>query len=144
VRGTLVVAGALLIAYAVGGALRDPDLDPVGVAVFLAAVLVLHDAVFLPLVLGAGHLARRLRPGARTAVQVAGVVSLPVLVVGLPLALGFGRPPDNPSALPLPYGRNLLLILAVIWVVVLLPRAVRRIRKGSESTSAGAARARSG
>ena len=135
-----MVAGTLLIGYAVAGALGDPDVDPLGVAIFLAAVLVLHDAVLLPLVGAAGRWAARWRPG----VRLAGVVSLPVLVVGLPLALGFGRVAGNPSVLPLPYGRNLLLILVLIWLVALLPRVVRRIRKGSESTSAGTPRAGGG
>lgn len=135
-RALLIAAGTLLIGYAIGGALLDPDVDVLGVVVFLAAVLVVHDAVLLPLVVGAGAAARRLG----TAPRLAGVVSLAVLVVGLPLALGFGRSPDNPSALPLPYGRNLLVILALIWLAVLVPRAVRRIRKGSESSPAEASR----
>jgi hypothetical protein len=144
VRAALIGTGVLLIGYAVVGAVLDPDVALPGVAIFLAAVLVLHDAVFLPLVLAAGTLAGRLRPRLRTAVQVAGLLSLPVLVVGLPLAAGFGRRPDNPSALPLPYGRNLLLIVGLIWLTVLLPRALRRIRKGSESSTARAPRARDG
>ncbi len=139
-RALLIAAGTLVIGYAIGGALLDPDVDVLGVAVFLAAVLVLHDAVLLPLVIGAGAAARRLGTGPR----LAGVVSLAVLVVGLPLALGFGRSPDNPSVLPLPYGRNLLVVLALIWLAVLVPRAVRRIRKGSESSSAEASRPRDG
>lgn len=136
-RVLLIGAGTLLMGYAVTGALGDPDVDVAGVALFLAAVLVLHDAVLLPLVIAAGVPARRWTPGPR----MAGVVSLAVLVVGLPPALG-GRPPDNPSVLPLPYGRNLLLVLAAIWLVALLPGAVRHIRKGSESIPAGTPRAR--
>jgi len=136
VRRVLIGGGTLLMAYAVGGALLDPEVDVLGVVVFLAAVLVLHDAVLMPLVLAAGAVTRR------RATRYAGVVSVAVLVVGLPLVPGFGRRPDDPSVLPLPYGRNLLLILAGIWLVAHLPGAVRRIRKGSESTPARAARAR--
>ena len=137
-RRLLVGAGTLLMAYAVGGALLDPGVDVLGVVVFLAAVLVLHDAVLMPVVLAAGAATRR------PATRYAGVVGAAVLVVGLPLALGFGRVPDDPSVLPLPYARNLLVILAGIAAAALLPRVVRRIRKGSESTRAGAARARRG
>ena len=137
-RRLLVGAGTLLMAYAVGGALLDPGVDVLGVVVFLAAVLVLHDAVLMPVVLAAGAATRR------PATRYAGVVGAAVLVVGLPLALGFGRAPDDPSVLPLPYARNLLVILAGIAAAALLPRVVRRIRKGSESTRAGAARARRG
>ncbi len=137
-RRLLIGAGALLMAYAVGGALLDPEVDPVGVTIFLAAVLVAHDVVFLPLVLAAGT------PVERPALRYAGVVGLAVLVVGLPLALGFGRVPDNPSVLPLPYGRNLLLILGLVALAALLPTAARRIRKQSESSSAEATRPRDG
>ncbi len=137
-RRLLIGAGALLMAYAVGGALLDPQVDPVGVTIFLAAVLVAHDVVFLPLVLAAGV------PVERPALRYAGVVGLAVLVVGLPLALGFGRVPDNPSVLPLPYGRNLLLILGLVALAALLPTAARRIRKQSESSSAEATRPRDG
>ncbi|GAA0568181.1 hypothetical protein GCM10010172_60440 [Paractinoplanes ferrugineus] len=51
VRRLLGVAGVLLIAYATVGALTDADLNPIGVLVFLAAVLILHDAVWMPAVL---------------------------------------------------------------------------------------------
>jgi hypothetical protein len=118
--------------YAVAGALTDDDVAPIGVAVFLAAVLVLHDGLLMPLVLAAGALLHRASPP----VRVAAVVSLALLVVALPLALGLGPPPDNPSALPLPYPRNLLLILVVVWsvagafVVRNHRRAARRDRSG--------------
>jgi hypothetical protein len=103
----------------------------IGVAVFLAAVIVLHDAVFQPVILGVGALTRRVVPaGGRPAVQAAGLISVAVSVVALPFVLGFGRRPDNPSALPLPYGRGLLLILIVVWVVALGVAVMRR--KGSE------------
>ncbi len=137
-RRVLIGTGALLMAYAVGGALRDPDLDLLGVVIFLAAVLIVHDAVFLPLVIAAGTLPRR------PDVRYAGVVSLALLVVGLPPALGFGRSPDDSSVLPLAYGRNLILILGSVWLAALLPRALRRIRKGSESSPAEVPRPRDG
>jgi hypothetical protein len=159
-RRALIAAGALLTGYAVSGALRDSEVDQVGVAIFLAAVVVAHDGMFLPAVLAAGALvsrrraprhapadppleSRQSRASARAAVQVAGVISLPVLVVGLPLVLGPGSPPDNASALPLPYGRNLLLILGSIWVAALLPGAVRAVRKRLERSRAGTPRRRS-
>jgi hypothetical protein len=131
IRRALIAAGTLIMAYAVGGALFDDDVSRIGVAVFLAAVIVLHDAVFQPVILGVGALTRRVVPaGGRPAVQAAGLISVAVSVVALPFVLGFGRRPDNPSALPLPYGRGLLLILIVVWVVALGVAVMRR--KGSE------------
>lgn len=118
-RRALIGAGAVLMGYALISAILDAEVNKVGVLIFLAGVLVLHDGVFLPLVIAAGALSR---------VRATGVITLAVLVVGLPLALGFGRPADNPSALPLAYARNLLLILVLIWV----PVTVRAIRKAME------------
>jgi hypothetical protein len=120
-RRLLIAAGALLMAYAMSGALLDSEVNKAGVAVFLAAVVVAHDGLFMPIVLAAGRVVRSF--------WVPAVISLPVLVVGLPLALGFGRSPDNPSALPLPYARNLIVTVGLIWLSALLARAVRAIRR---------------
>jgi hypothetical protein len=133
-RRLLIAAGALLMAYAVVGALLDADVNKVGVAVFLAAVVIAHDGIFMPFVLAVGRVARTF--------WVPAVISLPVLLVGLPLALGFGRSPDNPSALPLPYARNLLVTIGLIWLPALLARAVPAIRKHSERRRAAAIRHR--
>jgi hypothetical protein len=134
VRGTLIAAGALLMGYAVSGALGDTDVT-VGALVFLVAVLVLHDGLFLPLAMGAGLLIDRIPTVLRTPVRAAAVVSLAVTVVALPLVLGVGRVPDNPSVLPLPYGRGLLVIYAVVWSAAAVAamagrRRARRHRPG--------------
>jgi hypothetical protein len=122
-RRILVSAGILTMAYAIAGALTDPDVRILGVLLFLVALIALHDAVFLPLVLGAGALIGRFVPVRRQpAVRIAGLISLAITVTALPLALGFGRDPGNPSALPLAYPRNLIMVLIVIWVLSLLGR----------------------
>jgi hypothetical protein len=127
VRRALIGVGVLVMAYAVAGALFDGDVDKVGVTLFLVALLVLHDAVFMPLVIVAGALIGRFVPVRwQSTTRAAGLISLAVTVVALPLVLGFGRSPDNPSALPLPYGRGLIVILIVIWIGSL------GVRKGME------------
>lgn len=127
-RRALIVAGVLTAGYGVGSALLDDDVKLGGVVLFLAAVLVVHDLVLLPAVLGLGALlARFVPPRARAAVQAAGVVVLPVTLVALPLVLGYGRPPDNPSALPLPYGRGLLVVLAAVLAGGLAVHGLRRV-----------------
>jgi hypothetical protein len=119
-RRALVTVGALVTAYALIGALTDPDVQPLAQLLFLAGVLVAHDAVLLPVAIGAGVLIGRYLPaGAATAVRVAGFVTLSLLVVAVPLALGFGRIPDVPSALPLHYGRGLAVIILLIWIAML-------------------------
>jgi hypothetical protein len=128
-RRALVVSGALVMAYALSGALTDPDLKG-GVLIFLVAVLVLHDGVLLPLSIGAGALIGRIVPSRlRTPVRVAAVISLALSVVALPLVLGRGRVADNPSILPLHYGRGLLIAYGIIWLTTALVVAVRRSRR---------------
>ncbi|XVV15692.1 hypothetical protein ACQP2X_15515 [Actinoplanes sp. CA-131856] len=104
-RRVLVAGGVLVMAYALIGAVVSPDVDRAGVLIFLAAVLVLHDAVFLPLVLAAGALIDRVvPPGWRATARAVGLVGLAAGVVALPLAIG---PLDGP------YLRGLLVILVV-------------------------------
>ncbi|MFE7511545.1 hypothetical protein ACFU8I_10020 [Streptomyces sp. NPDC057540] len=85
--------------------------DPLGVLVWLAGALVLHDGIIAPLVLAVGLLiaGRRLRGPLRGALLVSGSLVL----ITLPLLLRPG-PPPNPSALPLPYTRNLVIVLVVV------------------------------
>jgi len=61
-RAVLVTAGLLIMAYAAVGALADPDLKPGGVLIFLAGVLVGHDAIVMPIVLAAGAVLIRIVP----------------------------------------------------------------------------------
>ena len=127
-RRALIVLGALVMGYALAGAIFDSQVDKLGVAIFLLALIVLHDGFFLPVVLAAGRWTGR---------SWTAVISVPVLVVGVPPALGFGRPADNDSVLPLPYARNLIVILALIWLVRLIRKGMERrrarvVRPGSE------------
>ena len=133
-RAALIAAGILTMLYAVGGALADPGLDPAGVLLFLVAVLAAHDALWMPAVLLAGAALTRLVPRRhRPAVRAAAIGAASVTFVAVPLVLGFGRTADNPSALPLPYGRNLVFVLLAIAALT-LPAI---FRKKSERPRAG-------
>jgi hypothetical protein len=146
-RTALVATGVLIMAYAAVGALTDPDVRPGGVLLFLAAVLVGHDAVWMPALLAAGALITRfVRRRHRPAVRAAAISAAAVTLVTLPLVAGLGRSADNPSALPLPYGRNLVIILLVVAGATVLTRPWRTRdgttavgRKNSESPEEGGA-----
>jgi hypothetical protein len=131
-RRWLFGIGGLVMAYAVIGALTDPDVK-FGALLFLAGVLILHDGILLPLTIGVGVLVGRYAPQRlRTLIRAALVVSLAVTIVAFPLVLGRGRAADNPSLLPLHYGRGLLGIYAVIWVTAgaaLVTRSWRERRR---------------
>jgi len=88
VRVALVAVGILVIGYGLFGLLATSGNHPVGHAVFLAAVLVAHDAVLMPLVLLAGALIGWLAPvPARAYVRITTAAALAAGLVLLPLAL---------------------------------------------------------
>ncbi|MET3984529.1 hypothetical protein [Streptomyces sp. PvR034] len=119
-RYVLGGVGLLLVAVGVRQVFALPD--PWDVLVWLGGGLVLHDAVIAPLVLAVGLLlaagarAARWSAGARGIVRAALLTAGALVLVTLPLLLRPGAPP-NPSALPLPYGRNLLIVLGAVLVL---------------------------
>ncbi|MFC8507299.1 hypothetical protein ACFU3J_08050 [Streptomyces sp. NPDC057411] len=131
--------GALGVALVgLGAWLVAAEPDPLGVLAWLVGALVLHDGILAPLVLAVGLLlvGRRRRGLLRGALLVAGSVVL----VTLPLLVRPGAPP-NPSALPLPYGRNLLIVLAAVAVVTGVSIAVARGRERGRGHRQGRATA---
>ncbi|AGL16901.1 hypothetical protein [Actinoplanes sp. N902-109] len=130
-RRLLIGAGVLTMGYAVAGALGDPDVKA-GVLLFLVVVLVLHDAVFLPLVAATGALVRRWCPAwLRPYVMGALIIDAAVTVVGLPMLISAARGSDNASLLPRDYGAGLLGIYALTALGALLPATLRRRRAGT-------------
>ncbi|GIF52067.1 hypothetical protein DFJ67_5716 [Asanoa ferruginea] len=126
-RRILVAAGTGVMAYALFGALTDPATEPAGQLAFLAAVVIAHDAILMPLIIGLGFLIGRFAPiPVRRPIRVAAIISLAVTLIAIPFVLGRGRRPDDPSALPLDYGRGLLIILALVWAVALVATLTRR------------------
>lgn len=96
-----------------------------GVALWIAAAIVLHDAVISPLVFGLGVLTRRAghRVAGSIIVTVQAVIvlgSLMTLIV-VPAIVAQRLGPKNPTILPLDYAVNLglfWLALAVVGVLV--------------------------
>ncbi|MFI2664384.1 hypothetical protein [Micromonospora carbonacea] len=141
VRAALVAAGVLLMGYAVVGGSADPDLKPAGVLLFLAGVLAGHDLVWMAALLAVGAAVARFVPRRHRPVARAAAISAAALtVVAAPLVLGFGRRPDNPSVLPLPYGRNLAVVLLVVAGATLAACLAADLRRRS---TAGRGRGRS-
>ncbi|MFE5298990.1 hypothetical protein [Streptomyces sp. NPDC056632] len=103
------------------------------VPVWLTGAVVLHDGAIAPLVLAVGLLVAA-RP-ARGVLRGALIVMGSVVLVTLPLLVRPGEPP-NPSALPLPYGRNLAVVLAAVAVTAGALLLVRRRRARSQRRDA--------
>ena len=88
VRVALAAVGILAIGYGLFGLLATPGNHPVGHALFLAAVLVAHDAVLMPLVLLGGALIGWLVPvPARAGARIVAVVAFAAGLVLLTLAV---------------------------------------------------------
>lgn len=142
-RTGLALLGVGVIAYGVYGLLHDPFIrDPLGVVFWGFGGLVLHDGLWLPLVLLAGAVLTR-RPLPRGGLVVAAALT----AVGLPAVLRAGVDHGNTSLLPLPYLRNWLLLLAMVAAVVVLlevlleiapkaPGALRALRRRLRSARA--------
>ncbi|KAA9379359.1 hypothetical protein F5972_13360 [Microbispora cellulosiformans] len=100
--------------------------DPLGWALWFGGLIVAHDGVLVPLVLLTGVAVGRMREPSpvRAGLIVAAVLSL----IALPMVTGFGRRADNPSLLPLDYGRNLLVVLGLVALVTALTATAVRLR----------------
>jgi hypothetical protein len=125
----LAAAGLAAIGYGAYGWLFADGSKPVSQLLFLGAVLIGHDFVVLPLAIGAGALITRFAPAraprpALAALAISGAVTL----VALPFVLGKGRIADNPSAFPQHYGRNLIVILAAVWLAAGVAALVHKRR----------------
>ena len=135
IRLALGALGLAAMAFAIHGALTDDGEHLGGHLLFLGGVLVAHDLVLLPLVIGVGWLlARYLPKWARPGVQSGLLVSAAVTAVAFPFVLGAGRLPDNPSKFPRNYGHGLLIVLTVVWLAVAVWLGVARWRR-SRATS---------
>lgn len=109
--------GAALVAVGLGGLLAHAaDTRPLGWLAWFAGVVIAHDFVLVPAVLALAALLTRVPVRYRTPARAAAVIGGILALVSLPLVLGFGRSSANPSQLPLPYGRNLLIVLSVIAI----------------------------
>ena len=116
-RAILLTAGVAGMIYAVIGVLTDDGTSPLNQLLFTVALAVAHDGIVLPLAIGVGVLTVRFVPDwARPPVQAGLYASLVLTLFTIPMLVGAGRLPDNPTILPLNYARGLQLVLAAIWV----------------------------
>ena len=118
--------GWSVIAFGLRGIVEHSlDTRPADLARFVVGGALLHDLVFAPLVIGAGVMVARAVPKrARVVVQAALVVSGIVTLFAYPLVRGYGVAANNPSSLPHNYARNLLIVLAIVWVTAAVALAV--------------------
>ncbi|MEQ1702701.1 MAG: hypothetical protein ABMA25_21535 [Ilumatobacteraceae bacterium] len=124
-----LIVGWVMIAIGVRSALGDArDAHPFALVVHVIAFDVVHDVVVAPLLFLGGWLIGKIVPGfARGPVRAAAAASALFVVFSYPLVRRWGKRPTNSSTLPLEYGRNLVVILAAVWLiaaVVIVRRAI--------------------
>jgi hypothetical protein len=134
ISGRLAIAAAgfaMLGIGAVGLLTHTSDTHPAAWLRWLIGAALFHDLLLAPFVTLVGGLVLRVvPPPARAAVQAGLIVTGAVLIVGLVAILGPGRHHyhDNTSLLPLPYLRNLLIVLALVWFVTGLAAACALVK----------------
>ena len=132
-RIILAVAGIALGAFGVFRLVTEiPTYSLLILGVWLAAALVIQDAILAPSVVGVGWLLRRYVPDrGRRYVQVALIMSALITVIAVPMIFLRGSQPAVKALLLRNYGSNLMLIIALIGVISLILYAVRVARDRS-------------
>jgi hypothetical protein len=116
--------------------LRDADATKPGdLTRWFLGLLLLHDLVLVPAALGAAWLLARAAPRRlRTPLLLGAAATALVGALAWPLVRGYGERTANPTLLPLPYGRNLAIALALVWAVVVVAAVLGR-RHGSRGAA---------
>jgi hypothetical protein len=132
-RTILAVTGIALGAFGVFRLVTEiPRHSLLILAVWLAAALIIHDAVLEPSVVGVGWLLRRhLSDRSRRYVQLALIMIAFVAVIATPMIFLRNTQPAEKALLLRNYGANLILIIAIIAVLSLILYAVRVARDRS-------------
>jgi len=132
-RTILTVAGIGLGAFGVFRLVSEiPTHSLLILVVWLAAALVIQDAILAPSVVGVGWLLRNYVPDrGRRYLQVALIMSALITVISVPMIFLRGTQPSVKALLLRNYGSNLILIIALITVINLILYIVRVARDRS-------------
>lgn len=127
IRALLIVGAVPVAWYGLSLIWEMSPADIMSIVVWLIAGLIVHDAVFAPLCIAAGHAAKNILPQRWWAPVLAGgsatvllvLLALPVI---LPRPEGKAAPGGNESLtiLDRPYGLGLTLAVLVIWALVVV------------------------
>lgn len=136
-----LLMGWAVIAYAIAGIIREKEgTNPPGLLRWVVTLAVAHDLLLAPLVAIVGGLLAWVLPRrARGPVLAAFALSATLTLFAWPNVRGYGRRALNNSTLPWDYGRNLLEIVAVIWISAAAVIAYRVLHDRRHPMTAGSA-----
>ncbi|MFI0448543.1 hypothetical protein [Actinomadura sp. 6N118] len=126
-RIALYAVGGSLILLGLRGILTESE--PRSWVVWFAGAVLVHDFVFVPAVLVIGALTAWLPVAYRTPARAGLIVAGAFTLVASPMLLSTGRRPDNPSILPLSYGRSLVILLTLVVAVTVIWLLRKRTQK---------------
>lgn len=128
IRVTLALAGVVLAGYGVALLSDNPPAVIARILIWAVVGVVVHDLVFAPLCVVVGWVGRRAFPPAwRSPVAVAGLCSVVLMLLAIPVYDRPGLRPDNPSVLDRNYPLGLWTALAVVWLCVPVYHLLRRL-----------------
>ena len=115
-----MMVGWAIVLFGIRGLFMDRAATaPAGFAKWFIGLAIVHDAFVAPVVFTVAWLAGRILPRRAVVPVRLGLATSGLLILyAWPLARGYGRRESNPSALPLDYGRNLIVSLITIWILV--------------------------
>jgi hypothetical protein len=127
------ILGVLVILYGIVNLGVHIPIQTLGwVAVWLVAVVIIHQGLVSPVVIGVSSLLRRLIPDrSRRYLQAALIMAVPVTVIAIPMIYRQGSQPPSKALLLQNFSANLGLLLGIIAALCLVGYAIRVARDRS-------------
>ncbi|MDH6244099.1 hypothetical protein [Mycobacterium sp. OTB74] len=120
IRAALAAAGIAAVLYGSTLLWDNPTVVLVRILAWGLGAVIVHDAVFAPLCVLVGYTGRKLLPARwRAPVAMAGLCTVVLLLLAIPVFDKPGRRPDNVTVVDRDYHVGLLISLAVVWVAAL-------------------------
>ncbi|MDX1872004.1 hypothetical protein SBI67_07730 [Mycolicibacterium sp. 120266] len=120
VRTVLLLAGVGSAGYGAWLLAGQPPVVLLRMLAWALAAVLIHDLVFAPLCAAAGWVSLRILPRHWWApVSAAGLCTVVLVVLAIPVYATPGLRPDNHTVLNRDYPRGLWVSIALVWVVVL-------------------------
>jgi hypothetical protein len=127
-RVVLIVLGVAIGAYGAALLLENPPVIIVRILMWAVVGAIVHDFVFAPVCVALGFAGRRLVGGRWwTPVMVAGLCTVVLGLLAVPVYAKPGMRPDNMTVLDRNYPLGLWISIVVVWACVPLYYLVARL-----------------